>query len=354
MPYFELHDYEQASADLLPRAYHAYFSGGIADDLSLRENERRFREIRLLPRVFRDVSQLDTATELQGCFLDMPVLVAPMAMNKLAHPEGEMGIAQAAREHGIVYIMSTMATCSLEEVASVGANWWQQLYVFKDRSITEGLVRRAEAAGCRALVVTADVPVLALRQNLLREKFVTPEDMPLANLGLPRTDLEQTVLANFDPGLTWEVISWLRSFTALPIWVKGILRADDALRALDAGAAGIMVSNHGGRQLDTALAAIDALPAIAQALNGQLPLLVDGGIRRGTDILKALALGARAVLLGRPLLWGLAAGGSQGAAHVLSLLRAEFINAMAQCGCRSLDEITDDLIAKPGYFSHRY
>jgi 4-hydroxymandelate oxidase len=305
-----------------------------------------------------DVSRRDLATTVLGQPVAMPVLVAPTAFHRLAVPEGELATARAAGAEGTVMILSTLSTTSLEEVtaAATGPVWFQ-LYIYKDRQATEGLVRRAEAAGCKALVLTVDAPILGRRERDVRNRFRLPPGLAVANL-LPEgygdfppaaadSGLAAYVAAFLDPALTWRDVTWLQSITELPVLVKGIVRADDALRAADAGAAGLVVSNHGGRQLDTAPATLDVLPEIADALAARghtLEVLVDGGVRRGTDILKALALGARAVLVGRPVLWGLAAGGETGAAAVLRLLRNELDLAMALAGTPTIADITRDLV----------
>ena len=345
-----LFDYATAAAERIPPAYHAYYAGGVADNLTRDDNRHAFNRLKLLPRVLRDVSQRTQNSSLQTphSSLTFPMLLAPTAMAKLAHPDGEVGLAKAAHTAGIPQLLSTMSTCAVEEVTAIGHDVWFQLYLFKDREASKAIVQRAEAAGCKALVLTVDVPVIGLRKSLARSKFKSPPGPPFPNLMRTNADGEQELIVTLDnqvdPSLTWDDVAWLRSITSLPIWIKGILRPDDALRAVEAGVDGIIVSNHGGRRLDTAVATIDALPYIAKAVDGTVPLLMDGGIRRGTDMIKALALGASAALIGRPVLWGLAVNGAEGAAHVIEILRTEFDNAMAQCGCRTVDEITEDLI----------
>lgn len=326
-----------------------YYAGGSADNLTLRDNRAAFERLRLNPRVLVDVSEVDTSVEVLGHRESMPVMIAPTAMARLGHPDGELAIARAAAQAGITQVLSSLSTYSIEEVAAAGANTWFQLYVFKDRSISEHLVRRAEAAGHRALMLTVDLPVPGLRENLTRSGF-DPSDLTMSNFTEVMKSHQEGgfftfIHDNFDASLQWTDVEWLRSITDLPIVVKGVLRADDALRAVDAGVAGIVVSNHGGRQLDTAIAGIDALAAIATAVGDRCEILLDGGIRRGTDVVKALALGARAVLVGRPLLWGLAVDGQAGAADVLAMLRAEVENALALCGAPSVGELPTDLVA---------
>ncbi len=345
-----LFDYATAAADLLPPAYHAYYAGGVADNLTRDDNRTAFNRLKLLPRVLRNVSQrtINASLRYPNTALPFPLLLAPTAMAKLAHPDGEVGLGNAALTAGIPQLLSTMSTCAVEEVTAIGHDVWFQLYLFKDREASKSLVQRVEAAGCKALVLTVDVPILGIRNSLARSHEQDQPALPLPNLMRTNANGELAPIVTLedrvDPSVSWDDVAWLQSITNLPIWLKGILRPDDALRAVEAGVDGIIVSNHGGRQLDTAIATIDALPNIAKAVDGAVPLLMDGGIRRGTDMIKALALGASAVLIGRPVLWGLAVNGTDGAAHVLEILRTEFDNAMAQCGCRTVDEITEDLI----------
>ena len=276
----------------------------------------------------------------------MPVLVAPTAFHRLAHPDGELASVRAAGAAGVPFVLSTLSNTAVEEVtaAATGPVWFQ-LYVYRDRGATRALVERVAAAGCRALVLTVDAPYIGRRERDVRRRFALPDHLSLPNLqaGFDRvpaaaadSGLAAYVAALLDPGLSWKDLEWLRSITSLPIWVKGIVRADDARRAVDAGVAGIIVSNHGGRQLDTAPATIDVLPVVADAVAGRAEVLVDGGVRRGTDVVKALALGARAVLIGRPQVHALAVGGPHGVAHLLRLLRDELEVAMALCGCATL------------------
>ncbi len=352
MNLLNVYDYEQAAAETMPETFYEYYAGGVADNLTLNENRAAFDRLKLLPRIFRDVSNISLETEIMGVKRPSPFLIAPAAMHKLGHPDGELATARAAHSLGVPQILSTLSSVAVEEVTAVGHSVWFQLYIFRDRAWSQEIVQRAVAAGCEALVVTVDVPVQGLRENLKRIKFTIPSEIPLPNLNRPghsqdAISLLKLVDVNFDPGLTWRDIDWLRSFTDLPIWVKGILRADDAQRAADASVAGIIVSNHGGRQLDTAVTPIEALPAIANAVGSQIELILDGGIRRGSDVLKALALGANAVSLGRAPLWGLSVNGAAGVQHILQILHDELSNVMAQCGCTTIAELTPDLIFNP-------
>jgi 4-hydroxymandelate oxidase len=348
-----------AREKLTPEAY-AYYAGGAQDEVTLRENRAAFDRLALAYRVLVDVSRRDPATAVLGQPVAFPVLVAPTAFHGLATPDAEVATARAAGAAGTVMIVSTLANTPLEQVvAATSGPVWFQLYVYRDREATAGLVRRAEAAGCRALVLTVDAPLLGRRERDVRLGFNLPPGLAVANLlpegygELPPAITDSGLAAYFvsllDPSLSWRDVAWLQSLTDLPILVKGIVRPDDALRAAEAGAAGIVVSNHGGRQLDTAPATIDVLPEIADALAARghrIEVLMDGGVRRGTDVLKALALGARAVLVGRPVLWGLAASGQAGAEWVLRHLRDELDLAMALAGTPTVADITRDLVRR--------
>jgi 4-hydroxymandelate oxidase len=342
MDRLNVHDYERAARERMEHAAFEYYAGAACDERTLAENCRAFARILIRPRVLVDVSRIDLATRVLGESIEMPIMLAPTAFNRLAHPDGECAAVRAAGGAGTVMIASTLSTCTLEEIAAAatGAVWFQ-LYVYKDREVTKDLVARAEQAGYRALVLTVDTPLLGRRERDVRNRFALPEHLSIANFASLKTDASRWgekssfgayVHDLFDASLTWEAVSWLRSLTKLPILLKGILTAEDARLAVDHGAAGVIVSNHGGRQLDDSTPSIVALPEVAEAVDGRAEVLMDGGIRRGADALKALALGARAVLIGRAYLWGLAADGEQGVRSVLSLLRAELRLAMALAG----------------------
>jgi 4-hydroxymandelate oxidase len=355
-----LEEFEALARATLPAMVYDYYRSGSADEVTLRENRAAFERVRLAYRVLVDVSRRDPSTTLLGQAVSMPILVAPTAFHRLAHPEGEVATARAAGRAGTIMVLSTLSNSPVEAVVAASpAPVWFQLYVYRDRGATEALVRRVEAAGCRALVVTVDAPLLGRRERDVRNRFRLPPDLAVANLlpqgygGLPQEAGESGLASYFasllDPSLSWRDLAWLSSVTSLPLLVKGIVRADDALRAADHGAAGIVVSNHGGRQLDTSPPTLEVLPEIAEAIAGRaggplVEILLDGGVRRGTDVVKALALGARAVLVGRPVLWGLAAAGEEGVAQVLELLAAELDLAMALCGSRTVAEIDRSLI----------
>jgi 4-hydroxymandelate oxidase len=351
-----LRDFEQAAAERLSRMAYDYYASGADDERTLRDSELAYARIPLRPRVLVDVSRRSTESSMLGRRVAFPVLVAPTAFQRMAHPEGELATARAASAVGTVMTLSTWATSSLEDVreaAGAGAGLWAQLYVYRDRGVTRALIQRAEEAGYEALVLTADTPLLGRRERDIRNSFTLPAGLSIANLAsrgeqLPHREGESGLAVHvrdlLDPSLTWEDVDWLRSVTRLPVVIKGIVRGDDASRAVDHGAAGIVVSNHGGRQLDTTVASVDALPEVVAAVAGRAEVYVDGGVRRGTDVLKALALGARAVFVGRPVLWGLAVGGEEGVTRVLATLREEFDLAMALAGCASVADVTPDLV----------
>jgi 4-hydroxymandelate oxidase len=350
-----LAEYETAARAKLPAMVYDYFAGGAADEVTLRAARSAWDDRFLRYRVLSDVSSRSLATTVLGQRLDFPVMVAPMAFQRLAHADGELATMRAAGRAGSGMILSTLATSSIEDVRSAAdAPLWFQLYIYRDRSISRDLVERAEHAGCSALVLTVDSPILGRRERDMRNGFHVPAHLPIPNLtGAPRATLANegvgSSLAAFvdqhwDASIAWPDLAWLRSITTVPILVKGIVRGDDARLALDHGASGVIVSNHGGRQLDGSLPTARALPDVAAGMRGEGALLVDGGVRRGTDVLKAIAMGAQAVLLGRPVLWGLAVGGEEGAYDVLRLLRAECDLALALVGCRTPGELTDDFI----------
>ncbi|MFI5357456.1 MAG: alpha-hydroxy acid oxidase [Opitutales bacterium] len=340
----DLPDYERAAKAVMSPLAWEYVSEGAADEITLRANCRAYENIRLSPRALVDVSQIDTRVRLLGRELPHPILLAPAAYQKFCHPDGELATAQGAADAGATMVLSTMSTVSLEDVAAAAQGpLWFQLYVQPDRDFTRELVHRAEAAGYQALVVTVDTPVLGPRYRELRAKFTLPPGMERANLrgrvgatGAHRPSEQSIYSAALDPRLTWQDVEWLRSLTKLPVLLKGILHPDDATRAVEVGAAGLLVSNHGARNLDTGPATIEALPGVVARVNGRIPVLVDGGIRRGTDVLKALATGANAVLIGRPYVYGLAVDGARGVSRIVHILRQELEMAMAHCGRPSL------------------
>jgi 4-hydroxymandelate oxidase len=350
-----LFELEAVARDQVEPSAWDYYASGANDEVTLRENRAAFDRIRIFYRVLVDVSERDASTTVLGERVSMPILLAPTAFHKLAHPDGELATVRAAGRAGTVMILSTLSNTRIEDVASAATGpLWFQLYVYRDRGATRALVERVEAAGARALVLTVDAPLLGRRERDVRNAFKLPPGLsiecmlPAGYEHMPRGAKGSGLAAYFaellDPALSYKDIEWLRALTRLPILVKGVVRADDARRAVDHGAAGIVVSNHGGRQLDTSPATIDALPAVAEAVGDRAELLLDGGVRRGTDVVKALALGARAVLIGRPVLWGLAGNGEAGVAEVLEILRRELDLAMALSGAPHVADLTRDLI----------
>lgn len=343
-----LSDFEAVAHQRMTYNAWEYINSGAADEITLRWNREALDKIRLNPRVLRDTTQLNTKVKVLGLELPFPVILAPTALHKLAHPEGELATARGAGQAGTLMTLSTMASTVLEDVAKAATHpLWFQLYVQRDRGFTQNLVARAVASGYKALVVTVDTPIEGARNRQERAKFHLPPGVELANLkGMEvkmsggKMDTERSVFANILPDrLTWKEIEWLQSVSKVPVLLKGILNAEDADIAARSGVAGILVSNHGARNLDTVPATIDALPRVADKVAGRIPVLMDGGVRRGTDVLKALALGANAVLIGRPIFYGLATGGADGVTKVLNILRHEFEMAMALSGIDSIEKI---------------
>ena len=364
-----LFEYEILANEHLSQMARDYYASGAWDEITLQDNRAAFERYKLRPRMLVDVSQRDLSTKILGQTLPLPILIAPMAFQCLAHPGGEIATAKAAAKLGSIMVLSTLATKSIEEVAlasqpnsiqnpksKIQNPLWFQLYVHRDRGLTKALVERAYQAGYQALCLTVDAPVLGRRERDTRNQFILPPRMELANLAtisdleisykIGESGLFAYFLEQLNPALTWKDLEWLQSLSPMPLVVKGILRGDDAIRAVEWGARGVIVSNHGGRQLDSAIASIDALSEVVAAVGDKVDVLVDGGIRRGTDVLKALALGAKAVLLGRPVLWGLAVGGEAGVQHVIELLRDELDLAMALSGCAKLLDIDSSLVIR--------
>ncbi len=340
----------------LSRQVYDYYAGGAEDEVTLAANCDAFREVFLRPRALVGVGAVDTATTALGIPISMPVMVAPTAYQRMAHRDGELATARAAGKAGTIMIVSTIASTRLEDVAKAATGpLWFQVYVHPDRDITRELVRRAESAGYRALCLTVDTPILGRRERDLRNAFTLPPGITMKNFEgqagvMPRPKAGSSGFAAYASGaldttLTWESVEWLAGLTRLPIIVKGVIAAEDASRAVDSGAAAVVVSNHGGRQLDSCEPTIRALPHVAEAAAGRVEVYMDGGVRRGTDVIKAVALGARAVLVGRPVLWGLAAGGEAGVSRALEMIREEMALSMALCGCPSVASIGPGLVA---------
>jgi 4-hydroxymandelate oxidase len=346
---------EALARERLPRPVYDYYAGGAEDERTLAANRLAFQRFSLRRRVLVDVSRVDTSLELLGERLPHPILLAPTAFQRLAHPDGELATVRAASAAGAVYVASTLATTPLEEIAQAASGpLWFQLYVYRNREISRALVERAEAAGYRALCLTVTVPVQGNRERDARNRFRLGDDVEMANFSGRRqahmpdaggSGLEAFIHREFDPTLTWEAVAWLRSLTKLPLVLKGVVDPDDARLAIEHGADALIVSNHGGRQLDCEEPTLLALPRVVQAVDGRVPVLMDGGVRRGTDVVKALALGARAVLVGRPYLWGLSVAGQAGVEQVVARLRAELERTLALAGRPSLDRVDGSLVA---------
>jgi isopentenyl diphosphate isomerase/L-lactate dehydrogenase-like FMN-dependent dehydrogenase len=338
-------DAEREGLEKLERGPRDYFAGGAGDELTLRENVAAWGHWRLRPRVLNDVREVSVRTEVLGKPVDSPVLVSPVAYQRMAHPEGEAAMAAGAAAAGTVMCLSTLSNTRPAEVAAAApeGRHWFQLYAFEDEGVTRALMDEAIDAGFEAILVTVDAPPGGNRERDRRNRFTLPAELGTPSLTAAVGDRELTIEQTFalmNHALTWADVDDLASECGIPVFVKGLLTAEDAELALEHGAAGVVVSNHGGRQLDRSLATADALPEIAETVDGRATLLVDGGIRRGIDVATALALGADAVLVGRPALWGLAAGGRDGVAAVLGLLRAELELTLGLCGCTSPADLT--------------
>lgn len=339
-------DFEAAARDTLPKEIYDFFAGGANDEICLVRNQTAFKEILLTPRVLTGKKAHNTKTKILGMEINQPILFAPTAFQQLLHQEGEIATARAASKLGVINILSTMSSMSLEEIkVESNDSSWYQLYIFKDRTFTTDLVKRAELAGFKALVVTVDAPIMGRRFRDLRNNFQLQFKRSAGNFlsyYAEHTDfisVKKFTDDTFENALTWDDISWLKSISKLPIIVKGIMNSDDALCAIEYGAASIIISNHGGRQLDAMPAPIEVLAEIAEKVSKKITILLDGGIRRGGDIFKGLALGADAVLIGRPILWGLASDGEQGIIDVVSLLHTELCETMTLCGFSTIEDI---------------
>jgi isopentenyl diphosphate isomerase/L-lactate dehydrogenase-like FMN-dependent dehydrogenase len=344
-------DFERVAAERLGAGPLGYYAGGAGDERTLRENVAAFERYRLWPRVLVDVSAVTTRTTVLGREIEMPVIVAPVAFQKVAHPDGEAGMARAAAAAGTIMCLSSIATTGPADVAAAapGAARWFQLYCFRDRGVTRALLDEAVAHGFEAIALTVDAPRAGRRERDFRTGFRVDATAPAvaAAVGSDAVLTPAEIFGLVDPALDWEDLERLASECELPVLVKGLVRGDDAERAVEHGAAGVVVSNHGGRQLDSAPATIDALSEVVEAVGDRVDVLMDGGVRRGTDVVTALALGAKAVLVGRPALWGLAVAGEAGAARVLELLREEVELALVLCGAASPAALTADLV-RPG------
>jgi len=352
--FLNVSDYARTARAKLPRDVSDYYEGGALDEVTLRENVDGWTRLKLYYRVLAGVSTRELSTTVLGQSVSMPILVGPTAFHRLACEAGEIATARAAKAAGTLFVLSSLSNTAMESVfAQAASPRWFQLYIYKDRAITRELVQRAEAAGAEAIVLTVDAPGLGTRERDMRNSFRLPDGLMVENLAplgkgnIPEVQgsgLAAYVRANFKADLGFDDLDWLCRSTRLPVVVKGVCRGDDARRAAELGARALVVSNHGGRQLDTAPATCEALPHVVEAAGDLCEIYVDGGIRRGSDVLKAIALGARAALVGRPVLWGLSVAGEEGALQVLEILRRELDEAMLLCGCSRLNAIDGTLL----------
>jgi len=353
-PLLNVADYARAARAKLPKDVCDYYEGGALDEITLRENVTGWERLKLHYRVLAGVGPRELGTTVLGQRISMPIAIAPTAFHKLACPEGEIAAAKAAKAAGTLFILSSLSNTAMESVfPHVGSPRWFQLYIYKDKEVTRALVQRAEAAGAEAIVLTVDAPGLGTRERDARNRFTLPAALTVENLAplgkgkmpdVQGSGLAAYVRDNFKSDLSFDDLDRLCGCTQLPVIVKGVCRVDDARRIVEHGAKAVVVSNHGGRQLDTAPPTCEVLSLVAGAVGDRCEIYVDGGIRRGSDVLKAIALGARAVMVGRPMLYGLCVGGEQGATAILEILRRELDEAMLLCGCTKLGDIDGSLL----------
>jgi 4-hydroxymandelate oxidase len=331
-------EFEPIAKGNMTAASYNYVAGAAGTGTGAIANREAYGRWSFRQRVLVDVSRIELGTTVLGAPIALPIMFAPSALHKMAHPDGELATARTAEALGTVMIVSTSASRTIEDIKSAVTNAWFQLYWFTDRELTRDLVQRAEAAGYAAICLTVDTPVAAWREHELRLPVLPQPGIEIANLPDTAENLE------IESSLTWKSLEWLRSITSLPIVTKGVMTAEDAHLAVEHGVDAIVCSNHGGRQLDGVLASLDALPEVVEAAAGRVDILFDGGIRRGTDVLKALALGARAVLLGRSVFWGLGTGGAPGLQRLVELIRGELISAMGHTGVTSVQDVPRSII----------
>jgi 4-hydroxymandelate oxidase len=353
-PLLNVADYARAAHETLARDALDYYEGGALDEITLRENVAGWEKLKLYYRVLAGVGPREMSTTVLGQSISMPIAIAPTAFHKLACPKGEIAAAKAAKAADTLFILSSLSNTAMESVfPRAGSPRWFQLYIYKDKEITCALLQRAEAAGAEAIVLTVDAPGLGTRERDARNRFTLPAGLTVENLAplgkgnmpdVQGSGLAAYVRDNFKSDLSFDDLDWLCGCTRLPVIVKGVCRGDDARRIVEHGAKAVVVSNHGGRQLDTAPPTCEVLAHVVDAVSDRCEIYIDGGIRRGSDVLKAIALGARAVMVGRPILWGLCVDGENGAAHVLEVLRRELDEAMLLCGCTKLSDIDGSLL----------
>ncbi|XP_041828589.1 hydroxyacid oxidase 1 [Melanotaenia boesemani] len=362
-------DFEEEARKILPKAVYDYYRSGADGQNTLADNVAAFNRWYLIPRVLRDVSTVDLSVSVMGQKLSMPLCVGATAMQRMAHPAGETATARACKAVGTAMMLSSWATSTIEEVMSAMTTspgsegvLWMQLYIYKDRELTLSLVHRAEKAGYKAIFVTVDTPYLGKRLDDVRNRFKMPPHLSMSNFSTASLAFSEDDYGNdsglavyvanaIEPALSWDDITWLKKQTCLPVIVKGVLNGEDAVQAVNYGINGILVSNHGARQLDGVPATLDVLEEVVKAVQGRCDVYMDGGVRRGTDVLKALALGAKAVFVGRPVLWGLACQGEEGVIELLELLKDELRLAVALSGCRSVSEVSRSLVRRADFAS---
>lgn len=350
-----VNDFEENAKQKLSKINFEFYLSGAGQQRTLEWNKTSYAKYRIRPKYMRRVSNRSTSTTILGKNVAVPIGISPTAFHKLAHPEGESGCARAAESFGSIFILSTHSNTSLEDVARAAPNGrkWLQTYILTNRKITEEVIKSAEAAGFEAIVLTVDFAVFGIRLVNIRNNFMVPPNLSASEI-LEKYRKDK-LLENFvefsDPNADWDYIKWLKTITDLPIVVKGVLTAEDATLAVKAGADAILVSNHGARQLDSLPATIEALPEVVKAVGSKVDVYVDGGIRDGTDVFKALAMGAKMVFIGRPAIWGLAHDGEAGVKEVIGILKNELDNAMAITGCATIKEITQDMVVHESYYS---
>jgi 4-hydroxymandelate oxidase len=349
--------WEARAREVLPRETYDYYAGGAGDEITLRANRAGWDDLFLRPRVLVDVAEVDTSVHLLGELLPHPVVLAPTAFQRLAHDDGELATVRAAGATGSLLGASSLSNVTIEEIGAAATGpLWLQLYVFRDRELSADLVRRGREAGCRALCLTVSVPVQGNRERDADNRFCLPDGLEMANFcghvqaRMPEptgsSSLAHFIEEQFDPSLTWDSVGWLLETAGVPVVLKGILSREDARLAVEHGAAAVVVSNHGGRQLDGSWPTVRALREVVEGVDGRIPVLVDGGIRRGADVLRAVALGATAVLIGRPYLWGLAVAGQLGVERVVESLVADLRRTLALTGRTSLSEVDSRVLAE--------
>ncbi len=342
-------DYEKAAYHFMPDGLYDFVSGGALDEMTLRNNHEAFNRLKIQYRVLQSATQPSLTTTILDKTIDLPIILAPTGSQKLTHPEGELAVRRAADQANTIMTVATTSTYSMEAICNAGSSpIWFQLYLFKDNGLNEEIVARAETSGFQAIALTVDAPVFGKRERDIRNSYTLPpgleyENLPMAGESGGR-DVSSFMNENWKRSIGWSDVEWLAKRTKLPVFVKGISHPRDAHLSIEHGANGIWVSNHGGRQLDSAPATIEVLPTIARMVAQRVPIILDGGIRRGLDVLKALALGATAVAIGRPMLWGLAVAGQKGVNQILTILKEELENGMTLCGISSIQDITKELI----------